>query len=776
MDIPKSIFYPTVKSKKEVDINIRKLINDYIFNYWYIYLLFTMLCISAAFFYLKIATPIYEAKSRLLIKEDKNKSTSPEDLLKGLKLFGTSENVANEIHILNSITIMEKVINELNLGISYHFEAWMKKIPYYENFPISVSSFDLSSSVKSSDEYRLNEGLILQINPIDSTKFELIHDNQTVGEFEFDRLFSTSFGTFQIKRLTKLPLATDTTMHITFKDPALVTEEYLKNIKIELIEKEASIIEMSLKETAPDRGIEILNKLVELYNKFTIEDKNKISHNTLNFIEERLLIIAKDLSIVEGNVEKFKKQNEISSTSEKDLEIVLKEVSKYTEAQTELEIQLNILQSMNSYLAPSSTFDLLPANLSVSNKAVKELIESYNKLVLRRQRLLETATISNPLVKSIEQQLTSLKDTIYRTINNVKQDLEQKKKSVSGINSTLAQKIKRVPTQERGLLEIKRQQVIKESLYLFLLKKKEQTALTLAATTSNARIIDPPRITRKPIAPKKSIVYLGSLLGGLLFPFLFFMGRDLWKDSINREEDIKAITSIPIIGNLNKIKDKNKIVVSSNTRSEISERFRLLRSNLQFTNKQEGQRILITSSTSGEGKSFVSVNLALCYSLLKKKTILLGMDLRKPKLTDYLGDSTITEGITEYLVGINSLDEVIQKVEDQPYLDYILCGHTPHNPNELLSRDSVKELFDNLKQQYEVIIIDTAPVGLVSDAFLLSEFSTQTIYVTRSGVTKKQMLMNANEIFKRGRLQEPSILLNGVSKIGRYENSYGYYE
>ena len=568
-------------------------------------------------------------------------------------------------------------------------------------------------------------------------------------------------------------------MYINFRDPELVNETYRKKTSISLLEKEASVIELALQEVAPNRAVEILNTLVDIYNEATIEDKNKVSQNTLKFIEERLIGITKDLTAVESSVERYKRNNDISSTSEKDLEIVLKEVSKYTESQSELEVQLNILQSMDTYLGETGSFDLIPANLSVSNIALRDLIMPYNELVLKRQRLMETATASNPLVQSIEQQLFSLKTSIFHTVTNIKKDLRSKINSIASLNNELIGRVKKVPAQERGLLEIKRQQSIKENLYLYLLKKKEETNLTLAATTSNARIIDTPRITRKPIAPKKSLIYLGSLLGGLFIPFLFIVGKDLLQDTIRDEEDIKELTKVPIIGSISKGKKNQHIVVKNNTRTAIAERFRLIRTNLQFVKRKGPQTILLTSSISGEGKTFVTINLAMSFALMKKKTIFIGMDLRKPKLQEYLGEQNKPIGITEYILGNNTIEEVTQGFKEQPNLDYILSGAVPFNPNELLSEKAISELFEHLQKEYEVIIIDTAPVGLVSDAFLLNEFITNTIYVVRAKVTKKQMVVNAGEMLQKGRLKNPSILLNGATVGGRYgygDGSYGYYE
>jgi len=775
MNAPQTLFYPQTKQIQEVEeLDVKLLLYKYLFKHWYWYLLFTCLGISLAYVYLKYTTPIYEVKSSLLIKEDKDKKPSTDDILKGLKLFGTSENVANEIHILNSYSLTKKVINKLNLGISYQWKDWMKEIPSYKNFPIVVDSFELSLKAKSSDKFRLKEGLSLQIKPCGTDKFELLNDDLSMGQFQFGEMINTSVGAFRFLRLQELNLNSDSLMYVTFKDSKLVADAYQKNIKVRLVDKKSSVIELSLKETVPLRAMEVLSSIVELYNAAAIEDKNEISKNTSRFIEERLVDIAKDLNLVEGNIENYKRKNRISTTSEKDLEIVLQEVSKYAESQTELEVQLNILESMDVYLGRGELFDLIPANLSVSNLALKDLITPYNELAMKRQRLLETATISNPLVQSCEQQLISLRTGILHTVNNIKQDLKKKLKSVTEVNSELLRKVKYVPTQERGLLEIKRQQAIKESLYIYLLKKKEETALTLAATTSNARIIDAPRTASKPISPKNTLVYLGSVLGGFLIPFFFIVVKDILQDSIQDEEDIKAITKVPLIGSISKGKKKEHIVIKSNSRTAIAERFRLIRTNLLFAKKKGVQTILITSSISGEGKSFVALNLARSFALTKKKTILIEMDLRKPKLKGYIGESDCTVGITEFIIGKSTLSEIKQGVKDLPNLDYIISGAIPFNPNELLSEHSVAGLFEQLKKEYDVIIIDTPPVGLVSDAFLLNDFITNTVYVVRANITKKYMLTNAHDILQKAKLKNISLLLNGVNNKG--SNGYGYYE
>jgi len=782
---PPTLFSGNGKVVVEQEISIKDFVYKYFLYNWYLYIIFAGLGIALAYAYLKYSTPVYEVTSKLLIKEDKNKSFAPGDkLLKDLNLFGASENVANEVQIINSFSIMEQVVEELNLAVLYGYKYWIKPIPSYQSFPILVDTFALSPYALASEEYNSPGGINLEIRPIDYQRFRLLNGEDYVGIYKFEELVNNKFGTFKFLAKPPINFVSDSSMHISFITPELVIRDYLENLKIDLTNIEATIIQLKLKEALPQKGVDILNKLIEIYNTQTIAHKNKISRNSLKFIDERLDAITKDLTIVEGNIEQFKRRNEITSTASSDLEIMFKEMSKYMEEQTNLEVQLSILKSMDSFLSNPNEFELIPANLSVANTALTTSVEAYNKLVLTRHKLLETAQPSNPLILSSEQQLRSLMAIIRTTVSNIEKDFRKKLSSVRGVNRDLTGRLRIAPTKERGLLEIKRQQVVKEKLYLFLLQKREETALSLVATTANSRTVDIPRFEMKPIAPRRTLVYLGGLLAGLFFPFMLIVGKDIFQTSIQKEEDIKVLTNVSIIGAINKVKRNIYIAVARNSRTAIAERFRLLRTNLQFLGKKNRQQtILVTSSVSGEGKTFVSVNLALSFALTNQKTILLGMDLRKPKMKEYLGVKQHKEGIAAFLAGRAELTDIIHQFKDEPNLDYIACGTPPMNPHELLLEDTVSSFFAQLKQKYDIIIIDTAPVGLVSDAILLKEHVTETIYVVRANVTQRNMLENANNLFLQKKLQNCSILFNGVNmnrgygyqRYG-YGKKYGYYQ
>lgn len=756
---------------QEEVIDLREILFKYFIRYWYAYLLFAVIGAGLAYLYIQYANPVYQVSGKILIKEEGNNSLSTENmLLDNMDLFGTSENVANEIQILKSFSLMNDVVSKLNLEVEYYYKDQLNERLSFPDFTIQVDAYTLDESVKSLPSYFVGGGLSFEVRPINKLLFELIYDEEVIGEHQFGSAFNNDFGTFQFSVRDEESLFTDSLKIIKFKEPELLAQSYLNKLNVNLVDDDATMLELSLEEVSPARGVLLLNELVETYNAETVTDKNEIAINTLKFINERLGTLRNELSSVEGSVESYKTRNEITTEVATDLEIVMQEISRYTKEETELQVQLSIIQSMLSVLQSPQEFELIPANLSVANSSLTDLIEPYNEMILKRQLLLETAKANNPLVKSNSQQLISLRSSILNTINNIKGDIQKKLSSITEVNNELTERLKKVPAQERGLLEIKRQQVIKENLYLYLLQKREETALSLVATEANSKIIDTAKSTRQSIRPKKSIILLGSVMSSLFLPFLFILGRNVLKDTIQDEEELKGITTVPIIGTINQARVKEEVVVKSNSRTAISEQFRLIRTNLSFASKNETQTILVTSSISGEGKSFIALNLALSFALTRKKTIVLGFDLRKPKLKNYLGVDDNILGLTNYLIGKASIPEITGVSQYSPHLDYITSGPVPHNPNELLSEDTLPKLFKVLKEKYDVIIVDTPPLGLVSDAYLLNEHVNQVIYVARANHTKTHMLENLIDIRDQDKLNNLSILLNGVN----IKNGYGY--
>ena len=693
--------------------------------------------------------------------------------LKELKLYTSSDNVTDEVHILKSISLIEKVVKRLNLNVTYHWKNGMKEMPVYKNSPIKVASYNLTSATVYEE---IEEGFQLEVSPINESRYRLLYEEESLGSFTYGEVVQMKHGEIKILKKEEWVNNTEARFFITFYDFALVAEQIYEDLSIDLVDKNVSVIQLSLLEKNPEKAIDILNLMVEFYNADAKKDKYKVSENTLSFVEGKLGNISEELFEIERNIEYYKRRNEISSTSEKDLEIFLQESSKYTASQSEIEIELNTLSSLTQSLNSNDRFQLIPSNLSIGNATLQQLIVPYNDLILKRQKLLETATFTNPRVKSINQQLLSTGNTIKGTIDNYEKDLERKKIRVASLNQELKSKIRRVPSQERGLLEMKRKQAVKENLYLHLLEKKEEMEISLAAAIPSARIIDKPRVNSKPVSPNIPLILFGGLVGGFFFPFFFVFVKELMQDSISTEQEVKAISKVPIIGSIYNSQSKESIVIKFNSHTPIAEKFRLLRTNLLLSSKGKPLTILVTSNQSGEGKSFVGYNLACSFALTRKKTVFVEMDLRSPSLKEYVPITQIKRGITDFAINQARIEDIIQTDKVNGSLDFISSGSSIQNPNEILTEESIAQLFTYLQSKYDVIIVDSPPIGIVSDAFILNEFATNTLFVVRANYTNKNLIKSINDLIIQGNLKQPSILLNGVRINKAQKNKYTYFE
>jgi len=745
-------------------LNILELVQNLFLKYWYLYLLFVGLGILAAHTFLKYSTPLYEINSTLLIQKENENTYIPDDaFLKGIVGRG-SENLANEIQVISSFSIMDQAVKELNLEVGMAYKRDKKTILAYQEFPILMDSFLLAPSVRESKEYLTGKSIVFKVKPISQEQYSLWEKEYKIGTYHFDEVIQNKFGSFRIIRQPDLEPASGVDLEMGIKNPTAITNSYLKRLKVDLMDIEGTVIKLKLKDEIPSRGIAVLTKVIDIYNSKIISEKDIIAKNSLGFLDDRLKAIKKELSAIERNVESYKKTNKISNETSANLEIVLQDLSKYTESQNELEVQLNIMESLLNSINTPRKYKLIPANLSVTdNEILFKDISNYNQLVLQREQLLRTAGPSNPLVESIDQQLTSNQTALRATIKNLKKDQQRKLANIRNMNSNLSNKLNQVPTQERGLLEIKRQYAVKEELYLFLLQKREETALSIITKTPNSRIIDKPRHELAPVAPIKSLVYLGGLLGGVFFPFLFSVVSNIFRNNYLNLKAVKAISNVPVIGVIPRTRKRNRVVVRKDEQSSIAERFRIARSNLQYPNQHDKQVLSVTSSMEGEGKTFVAINLALCFALTKQKTILVDLNLRNPKVADYLDHQKQYTGITDYVAGDIPLSNIIHQFEQEPQLHYITSGQMSLNPHELLLEKKIGKLFFKLIDLYDIVIVDTPPIGMVADTFLIDQFVTKTVFVVRENKTTKKVMEEADEVLQNEKLSNPVLLVNGTS-------------
>ena len=746
-------------------------------SFWWLFLISLLLAVSGAYLYLRYSIYQYEARATLLVKTGNIGISEQQILAPSEGLVSGGKFMTNEIEILKSRTMMEKVVERLGINVQYFKLGRIKDKELYPTSPIILDSFYIDKDDLPFD---------LLISVIDQDSFDVYIDEEVTLRGEFGKPLQHGMKYFLIDTQSSLSENQEQgDYRIRVSSKIGISSKYRSRIKVNHIGDQYSsgVLEIGLRSPVPEKAEDIINTLIQVYNIEEVNDENRVLRNTLDFIDKRLLSLEQELEEVEGNIELFKKNNVIVAENPSDnADIILQQLSTLERQLAEQEIKREILNSLEKSLLDDK-FDeqLIPANLIAEGGNLSTLVSQYNNLVLNYRRFKGGVTEQNPNLIALEQQLGELKRTILVTIQNLEKEtsfpIAQTKKDIQRINNTL----RNIPSKERALIDRKRQQIVKENLYLFLLQKREETALSEAITTPNTRIIDSAMATVKPVSPQPNLYYLTSSFLGLLFPLGIILLLEFLNDKITSEDQLKRTTSIPIVGRIGLSKDKSKIVVKKGSRSAIAEMFRLIRTNLNFMNPEhEKQVIVTTSSQSGEGKTFITINLGLALALSDKKVVIIGLDLRKPKLFQYLGIDNNNFGLTNYLIGEATIAEILHKSGHLPNLDFIISGPTPPNPAELILTDRIKNLINTLKEEYDYILIDTPPIGLVTDALLFNPYATNTLVVIRHGVTKIDMVKVLNNYFLEGKLKKPGIILNGINTgkgygYQQYGYGYGYY-
>ncbi|WP_036678439.1 GumC family protein [Daejeonella oryzae] len=738
-------------------------------KYWYIFLACITLSLTAAYFYLKTKTPAYNISSTLFIEVDKK----GEGVMQGtafsdLDMFTTTVTVDNEIEALRSRALLQKVLTQLNMGTSYFVEGTFKRSELYgSELPFQVQILNVNS-LGYQKEY--------SIKPLSDSSFEL-SDGDNVKSYRFGDLIKTP--EYSIKVVKDSSFTKDfEPVFIQFKNLSKLAEQYSKTkLQIAPISQESNTIVLSLVDPIPQRGVDVLSKLIETYNLENINHKNKLALNTIQFIDNRLKYLGGDLSSAGQDVEKYKQENmvtDVGSDAQQNLQLA----GEYSQQLNAVTVQKSVVESLEKYVnSPASRYELVPSTLGLSDATLNDLTEKYNNLQIERQRLLRTAQPDNPLVININEQLSGLKSNISENLKNIKRGLTITQNNLSSNTSKFESRIRTAPTLERGLSERNREQGVKEGLYNYLLQKREETALSLSATLPTSRVVDEPAADSGPVSPKVSFIYLIAFLLGLAIPASGIFVKDLLNTKVQNLEDVEHISGALILGELSHKDNDGSMVINKSSRTTISELFRYIRSNLNYmTDNKANKVMLITSSMKGEGKTFFSVNLGATLSLVDKKVVLLEFDLRKPDLLNNLNIKH-SEGITNYLNSEVSLDDIIQPSNYQPNLSVIGCGPIPENPAELLMSAKMPEFFEQLRERFDYIIIDTSPVGQVADAFSLAPYVDSSIYLVRYNYTDKAQLNILKDIFDNNKLKNPMVVLNdskGDNFKGYGYGGYGY--
>jgi capsular exopolysaccharide synthesis family protein len=756
-------------------INIREQLEKYLIH-WKWFLLGVFLAFAGAYIYLRYTPPQFSAQAVILIKENKKAGVSAE--LKAFEdlgiLGGSTNNLDNEIEIIKSRKIIREVIRNLKLNISYFIEGRITETELYKNSPFQIH-FDSKDSIFSKVD------TVFQVSVIDNQNFNLISLNgDKEGPFKFDSFIETKLGKFKLqKKISNIEKFDVKEIKIYISTVDQMIDNFQSKVSIAPINKNSSVITLSISDAVKNKAVDFLNELVSAYNRDAILDKNQVSKKTKDFIEERLEIVGEDLSSINNELKDFKAKNKITNVKAESV-LVLESLAKNNSKIVETSIQLSLVKALNTALLKSNHNEesILAVNLGLEDKSIPQLIIEYNKLIIAKKKLLRTAGELNPQVVNITEKIKGLKSSLTQSLENSEESIKLTLKDLKKEDLRIKSIISSVPSQELQLHDIRLQQEITSGLYSYLLKKKEETAISLAVTVANAKIIDKAYGNNIAVSPKRRTVYFGALFLGILVPFIIIYLINLFDTKIHNKTDIEENLSVPFLGDVPKSDSKEKIVIGSDARSSTAEAFRLIRTNLDFmlaNIKGKNKTIFVTSTTSGEGKSFISINVAASLALSGKKVLLMGMDLRAPKVTEYLGIPD-RKGVTNYITDDDlDLENLIFNIDDIKNLDIISSGVVPPNPAELLMTKRTENLFTIIKEEYDYVVVDTAPVNLVTDTLLISKYADMFIYIARANYLDKRLLAVPQTLYKEKRLPNMAMVLNDTDPKRSYGYGYGGY-
>lgn len=767
-------------AKEKEDLDVKELLKPYL-KKWKWILFCAFVAVGLAIIYIKFSAPVYRTNATVLIKDAKKMSSASGDfgVLANLGNFagmGTNS-IENELEIFKSRKLVGDVIEELELQTTlYSPEQYYDVELYGENAPILVSVINEKYTEKP-----LKKPLKVEIkgNQLTISSKELKQPvvtafNKMVSLPSVNLMFrkNPNFNSLKTKKLKKL-----NELKLVCNSLESATSTYQKALNVDLADKDATVVAIGMDGGNPEKVKDFLNSMVQQYNHDALSDKNTESRKTKAFIDERIDIISKELGNVESEKESFKIKNDlvdIGAEAKMNLELSAKARAE----EVELETQLQLSNMLLGYLNKQGANQALPANVGLDSEAASKNIELYNSLVLRRNKLLENATEENPLVVELDGQIRQMRNSVREGLSKHISSLSMARTKISAERGGFDYKTSKVPTQEKLFRTIERQLQIKEALFLLLLQKREEAAISLAMTADKARVVDKAFTLEKPVAPKKMFIVLGAFMFGLFLPLAYIYLRDLLNSKIVTKHNIERISKVPVISEIPRLVKGANPLIQMNDVSPMAEAFRILVTNLNFIlpKKDKDKTILITSSTKGEGKTFISSNLALALASPKRKVLLIGCDIRNPQLQRYDKSMLKAEGITEYLAeNVDNAKNIIHASPFSPYCDIIYSGSIPPNPILLLENGRFGNLLEEVSGIYDYIILDSAPLMLVTDTFLISDYADATLYITRSEATENSFISFADKNIEDEKLKNAGFVLNDVHKTNfGYGNKYGY--
>ena len=775
---------PMGEQEETSSINFQTIYTAVILH-WKWFVLSLIICMGSAMIYLRYKTPVYQAYAKLLIKDDDSRGRGGKSgvlTTSNLGIMSNSTGIDNEMEILSSLSIAQQAVRDLKLYVNYSLEGKVKDHLIYNSEPISV---DLDPSHLE----KLNYPISLEINRKGSSY-------TVTGEYLNPK---TGVKNSIEKTITSFPTRIDTktgiitlqsngdrgllpegrALKVTILSPKSVAAKYAGSLSVSQTSKTTTIAELVLKDESPQRAVDYLRQLAICYNRQANEDKNEIAVRTEEFINGRLEKINAELGSTEGSLEEYKKRNNMVELKMNAAQAVQNQ-DVYSQKLAEANTQMALLNSISEYMNdPSNKYQTLPSNVGLSDASATSLIDKYNDIVITRNRLLRSASESSPTVTPLTAQLDDLTSSIKRAMIQARKSMEIERNNIANMYGRYASQTNATPEQERILTQIGRQQDVKSGLYLMLLQKREENSISLAATADKGKLIDDPQYMGK-VSPKNSMIMLIALIMGLAIPAGIIFVINFMRYKIEGHDDVAKLTSLPIIADVaiasETAKTKADIVVHENQNNQMEEVFRSLRTNLQFVMAENEKVILFTSSTSGEGKTFTAANLAVSFALLDKKVVLVGLDIRKPRLAELFEINDHHHGITNLLTQHDptaaDVKKQILKSGISNNLDILMAGPIPPNPAELVARKSLDQVIDILKETYDYVLIDSAPVGLVTDTLQIGRVANATVFLCRADYTPKEAFGYINDLAKEKKLPNMCVVINGIDMS---KKKYGYY-
>lgn len=751
------------QQKNDSVFDIQQLIAKVLHN-WYWFVLLVIMSLVAAWLYLRYTTPTYRINAKILIQDDSKGGGMPgPEIFEQLELFNNKSSVDNEMEILQSRTLLEQVVTNLHLNVVYYAEGRIKETEQYGNLPFHAEWLSMKDTLSHTITY--------EIRPVGDGKYSITNDDINLTA-NWNDTIRVPEGVLMLKRDKIFPFEYDA-YQMKVSSIEKTVAKYRLNLDMGIPNKQVSVIDLMLASDVPGKGERVLNELITTYLQNGKEDKNRVADSTISFIDNRLMIVSRELSDVEMAIQQFKQANDVADLSEQ-AKLLVNNSSESAKLLSDAQVRLNIVESLEQYIKDEKNNKrIVPSSLVVTDATFIALIEKYNALQMQRERLTMSSTDANPLVLNIDQQLAGLRGDISSNLASFKKGVEIELRELQRHSGAMTQQVKKVPAKERVFLDYSRQQALKQDLYLFLLKKREESAISKTSNIAKARIIDLAKSETLPFKPKKAFIFVLAFLIGLAIPSLILYLRDLLNRRISSKDDIVSQTPVPVIAEIGHSADLD-LSTKEGSQSVVAEQFRAMRTNLQFVLSGEKDKvILLTSSMSGEGKTFVATNLATVLGLSEKKVLLMELDLRKPKISEKLGISN-SVGFSTYAIGRSQLEDIIKPSGINENCWIIPSGPIPPNPAELLMLDQTVKLFAELRSMFDYIIIDTAPIGLVTDAQLLAKNADATLYLVRQAYTFKQQLLLTKELFLQRKMPRLNLVINDVKNGHTYGYGYGY--